>query len=118
MSEEKQREPFERAEVAAQRLARRIDEALPQGYLFLLFVVASGDGPTTYVSNVERDGAVLMVQEWLERMKAQGYTDTDIRDACWTCGSLGEGATFKGKLRNIRLCEGCLDTGEETGPVG
>lgn len=73
------REPLETAEVYAQRLARILKSAMPQGWGFLLFLVSFGEkGFTTYVSNCDREDAIRMVEEWLKTVKnetGEGFRD-------------------------------------------
>ena len=88
-----------------------IAEAIPEQTSFMLFLMSNGEGGNaTYVANIERDGAVLMIQEWLERMKTQGFTDTDLDDDCWCCGSKEAARKFTGAKRSVRLCNDCLMT--------
>lgn len=54
-------------EQEAQRLARVIDQGLPRGVGFTLFLYEFGEQAwMTYVSNGRRDDMINAVQEWLD----------------------------------------------------
>lgn len=107
------RASLEEAEIAAQRLARQIDAGTPAGWRFMLFLASEGyAGYSTYVSNVERESAIEMVREWLARMDAgRDFCDNETRDDCWCCGEIALVLfKFKGPVREVMLCSGCMET--------
>ena len=104
--------PFERIETLAQEAARAVDKLTPVGWGFLIFLTSHGDaGYTTYVSSIEREDAVRMIEEWMERMKVEGFESTDIRSRCWLCGTLDNLHEIKGPLRSVTLCAKCDPVG-------
>lgn len=64
------REPLETAEIKAREVGRLIKSAMPEGWGFCLVLSSYGDGGfCTYVSSVEREGAVKMLRELLDKIE-------------------------------------------------
>lgn len=59
-----------------QDLARTVETVLPPGTGFIVlafdFAKVSGEGKCEYVSNVQRQSAIVAVEEWLAYIKAKG----------------------------------------------
>jgi len=107
----KKRASLEEAEIAAQRLARVLREKLPDGWKFLLFLCSLGEGGyTTYVSDVHRDSALMLVEEWLVLMRGgRSFTDTDVRSECWCCGTRTNLRIIGPEgCRRMVVCDSCL----------
>lgn len=64
------REPLEAAEASAQRVGRLIGNSLPSGWGFVLIMGTYEPGYATYVSNLERDGAVKMIRELADKIES------------------------------------------------
>jgi hypothetical protein len=54
-----------------QKIARKVDEELPQGWGFavLAFPFGEGEGRINYVSNGNREDVVKVVRQWLDEWK-------------------------------------------------
>lgn len=101
--------PFESVEQAARRAAGLVSKELPHGAQFILIAMTTGaDGFLTYVSNVRRDDAVRVVDEWRESMKTRGFEDYDLGTSCWLCGEKVALVTLRGKHRSVDICAKCI----------
>lgn len=106
-----ERAPLEAAEIAAQRIANLIAPRAPDGWGFMLFLYTRGRGGfMTYVSNLDRQDGIRVVAEWLEGLRARGYTDTDVAEACWCCGARGGLMEAEGAHRRLVICGKCALT--------
>jgi len=60
------RAPLEEAEIAAMQLSRVLAGAMPDGWLFGLFLFSAGEnGFMTWASNCERRSVIKGLREWL-----------------------------------------------------
>lgn len=103
------RAPHEHAEVVAQQIAEEIGDRMPPGYGFMLWLSSYGmGGYSTYVSSINREDAITMVDEWLRKMRAgRAFDDTDISGDCDSCGSKAWVHEVLGTVRRIQLCAKC-----------
>jgi len=59
------------AQRALKTIAVQIDENIPDGMGFALFLFHWRDGGIFYISNAERADMILAVKEWLKKQEAQ-----------------------------------------------
>ena len=65
------REPLERAEITAQKLARAIKSQMPKQWGFCLILMSHGaDGFMTYLSDSCREDCIKMMKELIEKWEA------------------------------------------------
>ena len=61
------------AEYSARKIARDIKAAMPRGWGFVLVLATHGDGgDMTYVSSLERAGAITMLSELVASITVDG----------------------------------------------
>lgn len=117
------RADLERAEIAAQRIARIVDDETPPGYGFILWIASYGEaGVGTYVATIKRDDAIRMLQEWIALQQGANMPPTldgvdMVAPECWCCGDRGDrGAvliTVKGPNRSVDVCAACVTRSTE-----
>lgn len=56
-----------------QQIAREVDDLLPQSWGFIVLAFPFGDAPgrLNYIANCNRDDALKVISEWLEKTKAR-----------------------------------------------
>lgn len=62
-----------------QKIAKKVDEELPNGYGFVVLAFNFGEGPDNemmYVSNANREDIVKAMQEWIEKTEQNYGNDT------------------------------------------
>ena len=65
-----ERAPLESAEVTARKIGERLAEKMPPGWGFTLVLASYGEGGfCTYISSVQREGAVKMLHELLDKIE-------------------------------------------------
>lgn len=65
------RAPLETAEVVARSIGRLIADACPPGWGFVLTLGTYGEGGcVTYLSNIEREDAIKMLREMIQKIES------------------------------------------------
>lgn len=65
---------LEAAEIAARRLGRKLKEKIPKGWGFVLVLSSFGEkdeGFKTYLSTIEREGAVKLLREMADAIEGK-----------------------------------------------
>lgn len=102
---------LEEVEVLIQHLGNQIEPQLPKGWGFFLHVSSFGKGGfCTHITNVDPVGMVDMLDEWLARVRSDGFCSADVAEACWCCGRKGGLLEFSGEKRTVTICTECAQT--------
>ena len=116
-----ERAPVESAEIASRRVCDVLNVSLPDGWGFILWLVSFGEkGVATYTTDIEKDQAIRIMEEWLEMQKGAEMPDTldgvdRKRNTCWLCSSTSNIEILRGPHRSVAICSTCIECGSDHG---
>jgi len=115
------RATLEEAERRAREISRRLRKDMPAGWGFILMLASferGGGGGLTYLSTIERESAIRLLEEWIGRVSGGRAADAGngfydgTRSECWCCESRVGLRRMRGEHRSIVICENCLAESE------
>lgn len=113
------RASLEEAERQAREIGKHIQEHMPDGWGFILWLESFGpDGFATYLSTIERETAIRSLKEWIARMETTPHTSEFVDDtaaSCWCCGGKTALVTLRGPHRSVDVCAECILRNEKNG---